>query len=189
MHDDPANELQSVIQRFREAVDSLGVLKERLMALELAQETQARSADSIGAASRALAGHADELGSLTVQLRGSCAATDSAMSAARRFLDGSDLSTLLANVESLRQEVGDHQRTTVEHLQTLSGVVTTDSQTTESLVSMVSRLQERLDGEVAGARKEAAAALDARHALEVELQSLRAKVQAIPEKHRRKFGL
>lgn len=182
MADDNTIELPSVVQRFREAGETLETLRARLRALELAEDSQTRSAQSIGDASDALVSSANELASLTDAVRAACDLTEQAMESTRRFLESTDLSGLRTSMDAVEQTVASNQRSAEAQITSLASSVAANTQSLNELLSIVTALAAKVDGDITAARTEAAQAKAARQALE-------AKIQAIPEKNRRKLGL
>lgn len=182
MADENTIELPSVVQRFREAGEALETLRARLRALELAEDAQTRSAQSIGTASDVLVSSAHEMSSITETMRAACSLTEQAMESTRRFLEGTDLSGLRTSIDSIENVMAGNQRTTDEQLKAISEAVATDAQTSAEALATITALAAKIENDLVAARSEAARANAAREALE-------AKIQAIPEKTRRKLGL
>lgn len=168
MHDDNIIELPGVVQRFRDATDTLVALRERLRELELAENTQNRSAQSMVVAADGLSSLVEELGSTAAALRATCDLTDKALDAARAFLQGTDLASLSTAIGGVATSVEAGQAATNKRLSGIAG--------------SIESLHKKFDGELIALRNEAANTA-------ATLKDLRWKVQQIPEKTRHKFGL
>lgn len=162
MSDDSASlELRSVVQRFNDSTEVLGQLRERLRSLAEAEDSQAASAESLDDASEHLRSFTTQIEQSTATLQAAVDETRAAMAVAREFLEGTDLKAVRGDLSQLERVVAAGNG---------------------ALEVSVARIVELLEREVVGAKGEASHAVLAR-------QQLEAKIAAIPEKTRRKFGL
>ena len=183
MSDDPNSlELRSVVKRFNDSGQALEQLREKLRTLADLEAENTSSTASVTAASEALTNHAAQIDLALEGLRSAIGQTEGAMTAARGLLDGSDFASIRTEVAAIGTAVGGGRDEMRAATGSISEQIRKLQEAHAATGTSVSRVLALLEQELATARVQASAANEARLALE-------AKVQAIPEKTRRKLGL
>lgn len=161
MANDSVVELPTVVQRFRESTEVLEALRERLRALELAEDVQGRAAEALDTTASSMNRTAAAMGEAASNLSTACQHTEVSMGLARQLLEVSDVASLRHEVAAVLQA---------------QNAAASEAATTRELVERI------LQVDLENAQVDAAAA-------QSSLRALEAKVAAIPQKYRNKFGL
>ncbi len=171
-------ELSAVRKRFNDAADTLDVVRERLNAVALTQETAVASAGTLEHASARLDSIATELGSLTAEMASAVRSTEQSLALADRFLQQTDLSELHEVLGQIRTASDQNSQQTAARL---DQVTTTQNE----LVEFVTWLQTHI-GEMEQAEERALTAETRANTAETELLALK---QAIPPRVRGRLGI
>ncbi len=173
---------KEVVARFQNSAEVLSELQERLSSLASTDKLHRETVESAQAAASSLGGLVDQIRGAVDILNSSLLVSDSALIAAREFLEMTDLS----EVGRLLRELIDTQKTDASQTQKqISGI---ESALTKQVTALQSQVNE------AGFRIGTLSAENEALRQDVEridhaYRALQAKVSQVPDKVRNKFGL
>jgi pyridoxal biosynthesis lyase PdxS len=174
-----AIEITSVITQFRESESLLEAVREKLMSIALSEEGAAGARGSLESAAGSLSESVASLRAVVEEIAAVRKASVSALEAAQKFLEGTDLSALRTSVESLPKKletaIGDRMQQMDEK----------NASHQKNMIDETRKLSERIDD----LAKTAASVKEEQGKYAELLQNYNTMYSRIPPRTRKKMGI
>lgn len=182
-------EVRAVVERFREASDTLEALQDRLSSIASTDVARREAATSLDAAANGLQQHTVVIAEATKAIAEATRRTQDAMGAAQKFLKGTDLNALKVAVEETSSGVDDLRTLFEKNSKNLTSAVEATKTSEATHAKDILLAIKTLTTDVRKEQKSLADAQAKIDSLEQKVRQLETKIAAVPEKYRIKFGL